>query len=234
MIRTIAVDDEPLALDIIETYCAAFDFVEFAGGFTKVGEALTYLEKNPVDLLFLDINMPAMLGVDFYKSLKIKPTLIFTTSYSEYAIESYEIGAIDYLLKPFSMERFVKAMERVADYDKIRKNASDKGHDGYLLLKADYAIKKILLTDILYMESLDNYLKIHLEHQPPVIVRQTLKQIQEQLPKSAFFRVHKSFIVPFRKIESVRNKVINIAQVSIPIGKVYEDAFTAEFNKFFR
>ncbi len=234
MIRAIAVDDEPLALDIIETYCGAFDFVDYLRGFTKVGEALQYLEKNPIDLLFLDINMPSMLGVDFYKSLKLKPMLIFTTSYTEYALESYEIGAIDYLLKPFSMERFVKAMNRVAEYHKTNKRASNKGTQGYLLLKVDYAVKKILLTDILYMESLDNYLKIHLEHQPPVIVRQTLKQIQEQLPKSAFFRVHKSFIVPFRRIESVRNKVIYIAQVSIPIGKVYEDAFTAEFNNFFR
>lgn len=232
MIRAIALDDEPLALDVIESYCRSFDFIAFTRGFTKVGEALQYIEKNPVDLLFLDINMPAMLGVDFYKSLKVKPMLIFTTSYSEYAIESYEIGAIDYLLKPIEKERFSKAMERVADYYKTLQKAKEKGNEGSLLIKADYAIKKILLADIMYIESLDNYLKIHLQDQAPVVVRQTLKQIQAQLPQSVFFRVHKSFIVPFNRIESVRNKLIRIAHTTIPIGRIYEAAFTKQFNNF--
>lgn len=232
MIRAIAVDDEPLALDVIETYCRSFDFLEYVKGFTKVGEALQFLEKNPVDLLFLDINMPAMLGVDFYKSLTLQPMLIFTTSYSEYAIESYELGAIDYLLKPIEKRRFSKAMERVAEYHKNNQQAGAKGNEGYLLLKADYGVKKILQADILYIESLDNYLKIHLTEQAPIIVRLTLKQIQEQIPVTAFIRVHKSFIVSMKQIESVRNKVISIANRSIPIGRVYEDYFTAQFNKF--
>ncbi len=231
MIKAIAVDDEPLALEIIETYCQSFDFLDCVRGFTKVGEALQYLEKNPVDLLFLDINMPAMLGIDFYKSLKIKPKLIFTTSYTEFAIESYEIGAIDYLLKPFSKERFAKAIERVTENHQLNTNSSSTSNQNYLLLKADYAVKKIFLADILYIESLDNYLKIHLQDQQPVIVRLTLKHIQEKLPGSDFFRVHKSFIVPFNRILSVRNKVITIANVEIPIGRIYEDAFTERFNK---
>lgn len=234
MIKAIAVDDEPLALDIIETYCRSFDFLDYVKGFTKVGEALQFLEKNPVDLLFLDINMPAMLGVDFYKSLTLQPMLIFTTSYSEYAIESYDLGAIDYLLKPIEKGRFSKAMERVAEYHRNNQQSGEKGNEGYLLLKADYGVKKILLADILYIESLDNYLKIHLAQQAPIIVRLTLKQIQEQISVTAFIRVHKSFIVPMKRIESVRNKVISIANRSIPIGRVYEDHFTAQFNNFIR
>ncbi|TAF62697.1 MAG: DNA-binding response regulator, partial [Flavobacterium sp.] len=163
MIKAIAVDDEPLALDIIETYCSNFNFLQYEKGFTKAGVALQYLAKNPIDLLFLDINMPAILGIDFYKALQHKPMLIFTTSYSEYALESYELGAIDYLLKPFTISRFEKAVQKADQLYNLVNKATIHEKGKYLMLKADYGVVKVILADILFIEGLDNYLKIHLQ-----------------------------------------------------------------------
>lgn len=223
MIRVIAVDDEPLALDIVETYCKNFDFLQFEKGFTKTSIALQYLQKNKVDLLFLDINMPAMSGIDFFNSLQHKPMLIFTTSYSEYALESYNLGAIDYLLKPFNAARFEKAVRRVNEIYRLLNNMPVADKAKHLLLKADYGLIKVILADILFIEGLDNYLKIHLVNQPPVVVRLTMKALMEMLPENEFIRVHRSYIIPVTRIESVRQKIITIAGEEIPVGKNYEE-----------
>jgi DNA-binding LytR/AlgR family response regulator len=230
MIKVIAVDDEPLALDIIETYCNGFDFLQFEKGFTKTSVALQYLQKNPVDLLFLDINMPAMSGIDFFKSLQHKPMLIFTTSYSEYALESYDLGAIDYLLKPFNAIRFEKAVQRANDTFNLINNVSITDKAKYLMLKADYGLIKIILADILFIEGLDNYLKIHLDNQSPVVVRLTMKALIEKLHEKEFIRVHRSYIVPVNRIESVKQKIITIAGEEIPVGKNYEDDLKTLFG----
>jgi len=222
MIKTIAVDDEPLALDIIEVFCKKFDFIDFEKGFTGTGTALRYLEKNNIDLLFLDINMPAMSGIDFYKSLQHKPMLIFTTSYSEYALESYELDAVDYLLKPFTPERFGKAVTRAREMYNLVHNATAAGQSKYILLKVDYGMVKVLLTDILFIEGLDNYLKIHLQGQAPVVVRLTMKALMEKLNEKEFVRVHRSYIVSISRIESLKQKIITIAGEEIPVGKNYE------------
>lgn len=231
MIKTIAVDDEPLALEIIETYCKNFDYLHFEKGFTKTGAALQYLEKNPVSLLFLDINMPSMSGMEFYKSLQHKPMLIFTTSYSEYALESYDLGAIDYLLKPFTLDRFGKASSKAKEMYNLVNNASIAEKEKYLMLKADYGVVKVILSEILFIEGLDNYLKIHLQNQQPVVIRMTMKTLQEKLPVKDFIRVHRSYIIPFSHIDAVRNKIITIANEEIPIGKSYEDDFLSLFQK---
>lgn len=231
MMKTVAVDDEPLALDLIETYCSNFDFLQYEKGFTKAGVALQYLEKNPVDLLFLDINMPAMSGMEFYKSLQHKPMLIFTTSYSEYALESYDAGAIDYLLKPYTLSRFEKAVRKANETHNLINNAPGSEKEKYLMLKADYGVVKITLADILFIEGLDNYLKIHLSKQQPVVVRMTMKALQDNLPENNFIRVHRSYIIPFNRIDAVRNKIIFIAGEEIPIGKSYEDDFISLFKR---
>jgi len=231
MIKAIAVDDEPLALELIETYCKSFDFLQFEKGFSKTAAALLYLEKNGTDLLFLDINMPAMSGLDFYKSLLHKPMLIFTTSYSEYAVESYGLDAIDYLLKPFTLSRFEKAVCKANDVYKMIHNAVAAEQSRYLMLKADYGVVKIMLSDILFIEGLDNYLKIHLQGQSPAVVRLTMKALMEKLNEKEFIRVHRSYIIPVNRIESVKRKLITIAGEEIPVGKNYEDNLKVILNK---
>ena len=231
MIRVIAVDDEPLALDLIEAYCKNVDFLRFEKGFTGTVSALQFLEKNPIDLLFLDINMPSMSGIDFYRSLDHKPMLVFTTSYSEYALESYDLGAIDYLLKPFTFERFKKAADRVKETFNLIFNASISEKEKFLLLKADLGLVKVILKDILFVEGLDNYLKIHLRNQTPIVARLTMKALVEMLNDTEFLRVHRSYIVAIDHIESVKQKIITIAGEEIPVGKNYEDKVRAVFNK---
>jgi len=231
MMKAIAVDDEPLALELIEAFSKSFDFLQFEKGFSKTAAALLYLEKNPVDLLFLDINMPAMSGISFYKSLQHKPMLIFTTSYSEFALESYDLNAIDYLLKPFTLQRFEKGVTKAHEmYNLIHKGtAADQLR--YLMLKVDYGIVKIILADILFIEGLDNYLKIHLQNQSPIVVRLTMKALMEKLNEKEFIRVHRSYIVPLKRIESVKQKTIYIAGEEIPVGKNYEDDLKAALTK---
>lgn len=231
MIKAIAVDDEPLALDLVETFSKQIDFLQFEKGFTNTFLAIQHLQKNAIDLLFLDINMPAVSGIDLYKSLPYKPMLIFTTSYSEYAIESYELNAIDYLLKPFTLSRFEKAVTKAkANYDLIH-HAIVSGQSKCILLKVDYGVVKVVLSDILFIEGLDNYLKIHLQNSLPIVVRMTMKALMEKLNEKEFIRVHRSYIVPVARIESIRQRIITIAGEEIPVGKNYEEIVKAIWNK---
>jgi DNA-binding LytR/AlgR family response regulator len=232
MIKLIAVDDEPLSLDIIEMYCKDLEFLSYEKGFTRTNDALKYLEKNPVDLLLLDINMPSMSGIDFFRSLQHKPMLIFTTSYSEYALESYDLGAVDYLLKPFTLERFEKAVQRANEVFNLVHHASASAKAKFLMLKVDNIVTRVILADILFIEGLDNYLKIHLQGQQPVVVRLTMKSLMEKLNEKEFLRVHRSYIVSVNHIESIKQKMISIAGEEIPVGKNYEENLKPLFNKY--
>jgi len=231
MINAIALDDEPPALEIIETFCNKVDFIDLQKTFTKTGEAFKYLEKFPIDLLFLDINMPSVTGIEFYKSIPQKTMVIFTTSYSEYAIEGYNLNAVDYLLKPYTFKRFLQAAEKANERHRFLTQSNAPGKDEYLVLRADYGLVKIAAADILFIEGLDNYLKIHLQNQKPLVIRMTLKTILEKLSEKEFIRVHRSYIVPLNRIEAVRNKIIAIAGEEIPIGSSYEEHFYALFKK---
>lgn len=231
MIKAIAIDDEPLALEVIDTFCKKCDFLSLEKTFTNTADALKYLEKKPIDLLLLDINMPAMNGMDFYRSLQHKPMLVFTTSYSEHALESYDLNAIDYLLKPFTFARFEKAVLKARQAYDLVHNATVTEESKYLMLKADYGIVKVILSDILFVEGLDNYLKIHLQNQPPLVARFTMKALAEKLNENDFIRVHRSYIVAISRIESVKNKIITVANEEIPVGKIYEEQFKAALNK---
>lgn len=231
MIRALAIDDEPLALEVIDTFCKRCDFLTLEKAFTDTAGALKYLEKNSIDLLFLDINMPAVSGVDFYRSLQHKPMLIFTTSHGEYALESYDLSAIDYLLKPFTFKRFEKAVSKARQIFDLVHNATVAEEARYLMLKVDYGIVKVVLSDILFIEGLDNYLKIHLQGQPPLVVRFTMKALAEKLNEQEFVRVHRSYIVAVNRIETVKHKIITLAAEEIPVGKMYEEQLRAVLDK---
>ena len=224
MITAIALDDEPPALRIVENFCGKVDFINLVKTFTNPNEALKYLEKFPVDLLFLDIRMPSISGIDFAKQLPKDQMVIFTTAYSEYAIEGFNLSALDYLLKPYTFERFLQAMNKAQDYYRFY-HKQESAEQQYLFVRADYSLIKIMLDDILYIEGLDDYLKIYHHGKKPVIARMTMKSILEKLPDKKFTRVHRSFIVPLSKIEKVRNKMIYIGDKTIPIGNSYEEAF---------
>lgn len=226
-IKAIALDDEPPALAVLENFCGKSPFIDLQKTFTKSDEALKYLKKYPVDLIFLDINMPSISGLDFHTRLPHKIMVVFTTSYSEYAVEGFNLKASDYLLKPFSLDRFQSSMERVKEqYETENRKTGTQ----YLFIRADYSLQKIPIADILFIEGLDDYLKIHVQGQKTVVARMTMKAILEKLPASGFFRVHRSFIVPLGKISKIRNKVIYIADEEIPVSASYEKDFLAAIN----
>jgi DNA-binding LytR/AlgR family response regulator len=227
MIRAIALDDEPLALKVIENFCSRIDYIQLEKTFTKTAEAHRHLRKQPVDLIFLDIQMPTQNGMEFYASAEQDLMVIFTTAFSEYAVEGFNVSATDYLLKPFSFDRFRQAAEKARQaHDK--KNLFRKEDLQYLFIRADYSLNKILVSDILFIEGLDDYLKIH--NQKTIVARMTMKAILEKLPVTEFVRVHRSFIVPVSRIEKVRNKIIYIGEEEIPLSAGYESAFLSLIN----
>ena len=226
MIKAIAVDDEPPALEILENYCRRTEKVELMKVFTSTSRALEYLEQFPADLIFLDINMPAISGLEFAKRIPQQSMVIFTTSYTEYAVESYSLNAVDYLLKPYTFARFQQAIEKAEAVQRLQQNERQQ----YLILRVDYSLIRIALPDILFIEGLDNYLKVHVRNQSPIVVRMTMKALQEKLPENEFVRVHRSYIVAISKIGSIRNKMIFIGEEEIPLGTSHEKAFYALFN----
>ena len=231
-ITCIALDDEPLGLEIIDTFCAMVEGVELHKTFTNPDEAAQHLRKNPVDLLFLDIQMPNINGIDFYRSLPNQDVmLIFTTAYSQYAVEGFNLNAIDYLLKPFSLERFKQAIQKAQDYHKYIQQGDARTAEAHIFVRAEYSLVKILLQDIICIEGFDDYVKIHLRDRKPLLTRLNLKAISQKLPQQSFVRIHRSFIVPIQKIDSVRNKVVHISGMEIPIGANYETDFFRVFEQ---
>ncbi|HTL81527.1 MAG TPA: LytTR family DNA-binding domain-containing protein [Bacteroidia bacterium] len=229
MIKAIAIDDEPLALKVIEEFCARTPEVELVKTFTKPSEGMKYLKKFPVDLIFLDIKMPSMTGIEFYKQISQEKMVIFTTAYSEYAVEGFELDALDYLLKPFSFERFTKAVAKAVEYFNFTHRSANETNP-YFFIRADYSLIKIAYSDVLFIEGLDDYIKIHVSGRAPYVARMTMKSIAETLPANDFVRVHRSFIVPIKKIDVVRNKMIHLGENRIPIGASYEADFMKRYQ----
>ena len=229
MIKAIAVDDEPPALEILENYCTRTPQVQLIKTFTSTFKALEYLDNFPVDLVFLDINMPSLNGIEFSKRIPRGSMVIFTTSYTEYAVESYNLNAVDYLLKPYTYSRFQQAVEKARA---AWRHQQTDGEERYLILRVDYSLVRVALPDILFIEGLDNYLKVHLRNQSPIVVRMTMKALQEKLPEADFVRVHRSFIVSISKVDSVRNKILFVGEEEIPLGSSHEKNFYSIFNAF--
>jgi len=220
MIKAIAIDDEPLGLNIITHYCGHQFDIQLEKTFTQLSEAEKYLRKNPVDVLFLDIQMPEKSGIDFYRSLDYDPVLIFTTAFSEYAVEGFNINATDYLLKPFSEERFMAAVQRAKAEVAFRKQFPA---DQTLAIRAEHRWVRIPFEDIQLIEALDDYVQVHYGKGEKVVSRIPMKHVLDRLPAADFIRVHRSFIVPIKKVKAVKNKALLIEGHVIPIGVTYEE-----------
>lgn len=222
MIRCIAIDDEPLALQLINEYCGKISFLKLEKTFTNTDEAKAYLQHNNIDLLFLDIQMPDINGMQFYKNLTQKPPVIFTTAYKDFAAEGFNVDAVDYLLKPFEYDRFLKACYKANEY--LEFLSSQELQLNSIFVKVNYEIMKINLKDIELIEALDDYIKIYIKPSP-VLTLMTLKSIQEKLPVRDFVRVHRSFIVPLSRIEKFSKTKLWIAGKEIPIGSSYSNVY---------
>src|ERR1044072_4440525 len=229
MINAIAIDDEPLALTVIKSLCDKSESINLQKTFTQPSEALKHLRKFPVDLIFCDIQMPAMTGINLVKSLQKNTMVIFTTAFSEYAVVSYELNAVDYLLKPVNQKRFTQAINKAQEYfDYI--NQKDHSEEKNIFIRADFSLVKIPLPDILYIEGLADYLKIYIKDRKTIVARMSMKDMMEKLHATDFIRVHRSFILPFRKIESVRGTTIFIGDQEFPIGRTYAAAFFSRYS----
>ena len=224
MIHAIALDDEPLALKVIESFCASNERIVLVKTFTKPSEAREFLATNEVHLIFCDIQMPSITGINFIRELTAKPMIIFTTAFSEYAAVSYELNAIDYLLKPINKDRFDQAISKANDYYLHLQSKEDSGQQ-FLFVRAEYSLVKIALSEILYFETMDDYIKIHLKDKKPILTLLSMKKMLERLTKNQFVRVHRSYIVPFEKISSVRSKSLFLGTQEIPIGESYKKDF---------
>lgn len=215
-LRCIVIDDEPLARKGLREYIQDIDFLSFCGEFQHALDALNYLNQNSVDLMFLDIRMPKLSGIDFLKKLKNPPLVILTTAYSEYAIESYELNVIDYLVKPISFERLKKASRKAHDYFTLQQK-SNAGAD-HFFIKANQKIEKIFFYEILYIEAMQNYCIIHLTDKK-LITYSTLTAMIEKVPAENFMKVHKSYVVAIDKVNAVAGNELFIGQTKIPISR---------------
>lgn len=235
-IKCLAIDDEPLALQQICSYIEKTPFLTLVAQCQSATEALECLEKNEVDLMFVDINMPDINGMDFVKSLVEKPQVIFTTAYSQYALEGFQVDALDYVLKPISYEVFLKAANKAKLwFERAQKSTETiQTTPDYLFVKSEYKLVRILLSEIKYIESANEYIQIYLINQPPVTTLIRLKSMEEQLPKNRFMRVHRSFIVNLDQVKVIeRNRIIFDQKVYIPIGDQYKESFQAFVDKTF-
>ena len=225
----IAVDDEPLALDIIEAYVARHPELTLVARCNNAAEASQVLKKHKVDLMFLDIEMPEITGLSFVKSLEHKPLFMFTTAYPDYALEGFELDAIDYLLKPIAYDRFEKGVEKALEYYKIKQNSDVAESDlesEHFFVKANQKLIKLSYSEIYYVEAFADYVKIFLADKK-IVTLQTMKNMERKLPPEMFSRVHRSFIVNRNHVASFSTSACEVNEVKIPIGKNYKEAFVA-------
>ena len=248
MIRCMAIDDEPLALQQIVAYIGKVPFLELTAQCQSAVEAKAFLEQDTVDAIFCDINMPDLNGMDFVKSLVTPPLIVFTTAYSEYAVEGFRVNAVDYLLKPFGLQDFLRAANRlkerldgkmsigqnVASGQSVVGGSAADTRDDTIFLKTEYRIVKVSISDIRYVEAMSEYLKVHLESEPkPIVTLLSMKKMEERLPDN-FMRIHRSYIVNLTKIQEVnKNRIIMDADTYLPIGDMYKDTFQAYLDTKF-
>ncbi len=241
MIRCIAIDDEPLALQQIVAYIGKVPFLELAAQCQSALEAREFLEHDTVDAIFCDINMPDLNGMDFVKSLAVPPLVVFTTAYSEYAVEGFRVNAVDYLLKPFGLQDFQRAANRLkeriensAGNGTVVSGSAADTPDDTIFLKTEYRIVKVSISDIRYVEAMSEYLKVWLSSEPkPIITLLSMKKMEERLP-STFMRIHRSYIVNLTKIQEVnKNRIIMDSDTYLPIGDLYKEAFQAYLDTKF-
>ncbi|MNK08664.1 Transcriptional regulatory protein YpdB [compost metagenome] len=220
-LKCVAIDDEPLALALIKTYIEATDGLQLLQIFEDAIAAVEYLSKYPVDLLFLDVNMPDITGIELYNSLAVKPMVIFTTAYKNFAFEGFELNAIDYLLKPIDYTRFKKAAKKAIDFHHHKQQKEQDSND-HLFVYSEYKLIKIEVNEILYLESLEDYVKIHLSNGKMIMTLATLKKVIDKLPADRFKRIHRSYVVAVKQVQSVANRKAQlINETLLPISDSY-------------
>jgi two-component system LytT family response regulator len=218
MIKAIAIDDEPKALEVVQIHASKVTFLDLADGFTNAFHAIQYLQTNKIDLIFLDIKMPDISGIDFVKCLQNVPMVIFTTAYSEFAVQGFELDAVDYLLKPFSLARFTKACNKALDMHLLRQGS----RENFIFVKTGYEQEKVMLDDILFVEADGNYVTYILKNKK-LLSRQSLVEVSQVLPEDQFIRMHRSYIISLNKIERIGRQELTISGTTLPFGASYEE-----------
>ena len=218
-VNCLVVDDEELARTLLENYISRLPHLNLVEKCANPLDALNVLQEKEIDMIFLDIQMPEMTGIDFLKSLHQKPKVIFTTAYSEYAIEGYQLDVVDYLLKPFSFERFVQAVNKAVDLLNSKPSSPEKD---YLLVKSEHKVHKIKFEDIRYIQSMREYVAYFLPT-GKILALNSLKRLEEELPSDQFIRIHKSYIIPFQKVTTLEGNMVHIGDEKLPIGNLYKE-----------
>ncbi|MBN8787616.1 MAG: response regulator transcription factor [Terrimonas sp.] len=230
MLRCLAIDDEPLALELLEDNISKVPFLELTATCSNPVEAMKVLQEKQIDLIFLDIQMPRLTGLQFLQSLVQKPMVIMITAYEKYALEGFNLDVVDYLVKPVSLDRFIKSCNKAWELHQLKEKAKSAtaAQLDYIFVNADYSLIKIVLSDITWIEGLKDYLKINLHStNKPLIVRMGMKNIEDMLPAAQFIRIHRSYIISKKYITAVRKNSIFLGQIELPISSNYRDAVTA-------
>ncbi len=222
-LRCIIVDDEPIARKVLLEFVEQVPFLEAAGQFESALKADQFLQKNKADIMLLDIQMPKLSGLEYLKKAKVQPLVILTTAYADYALEGYELDIIDYLLKPVAFTRFLKAVQKAREFCELRHASSPHTAPSWLFVRSEKRIEKIELKDILYIESLGNYVNIYMENKK-IIAYLTLKGMESQLPATEFIKIHQSYLVSVPGIEAIEGNQVNIRNKLLPISRNYRDA----------
>jgi DNA-binding LytR/AlgR family response regulator len=232
--KCIAIDDEPLALELLADNISKVPFLELVASCDNAIEAMKVLQEQAIDLVFLDIQMPGLTGLQFIQSVPQRPMFILVTAYEKYALEGFELDVVDYLVKPVSLQRFMKACNKAQELFQLKskpKSASaipPPANPGYFFVNVDYSLLKVVFDDITWIEGLKDYIKIHLKSTGKAIVtRMSIKSLEEQLPSDTFIRIHKSFIVSARHITAVRKSSVFIGEMELPVSDNYRDAINA-------
>lgn len=237
-LKCIAVDDEPLALEMVSGFIRQTSFLSLEGRFENAIEALSYINKHEVDLIFLDIQMPDLTGMELARVLEgskkdRKPRIIFTTAYNQFAIEGYKVDALDYLLKPFSYEEFLKASTKAYNHFSTAPKVKEEETADYLFLKVEYQLVKVLLKDIIYIEAYKDYVKVHLANKPaPLLSLTSLKNLEDLLPPKQFMRIHRSFIISLDHIQSITRNTVTMGATTLTVSDNYKENFLAFVNKW--
>jgi DNA-binding LytR/AlgR family response regulator len=236
MINTIAIDDEPLALQLVAGYIEKTPGLNLVGKFDNPLDAVDFMANESVDLIFVDIQMPDLTGIEFARAITKGPKVVFTTAYEKYALEGFKLDVVDYLLKPFSYEEFFKAVQKALRLLLLEHSTNNQveANNEFLFLKSEYKIRRINFNDILYIEGLKDYVKVYTKNDPkPVLSLTSLKLLESKLPKLTFMRVHRSFIVNLQKIDTIERSRIVFSKVYIPVSEQYKDKFQEFVSKNF-
>jgi DNA-binding LytR/AlgR family response regulator len=231
MLRCIAVDDEPLALDLLEDNIRRVPFLDLKAKCSNPIEALEVLRKETIDLIFLDIQMPGLTGLQFIQSLAVKPMVILITAYEQYALEGFNLDVVDYLVKPVSFDRFLKACNKAWEYFNLKNattsDSANAGDPGYFFVNAEYSLVKVVFDEIIMVEGLKDYIRIHLTSGKPLVIRMSMKTVEEKLPAKKFIRIHKSYIISLDKITSIRKGSVFLGSAEVPVSDNYKEALMA-------